>query len=1067
MNILDKTRLLQTSILSSLIMGLGSVAYAQVEQVPAEVDEEFEEAETIVVTGSRIRRPDLDTIFPTTVVDNEQFEKSAFTNIADALIEIPAFGATQDSFGAQGENVGANFVDFLDLGPQRTLTLVNGRRFVAADTTGLGLSVDFNVIPTALVERIETIGVGGAPVYGSDAIAGTVNVILKDDFEGLEATALYGETERGDADRRQFQIVAGANSGDGKANVTFSAEYFSQDGIFQLDRPEIFSDRNTPFISEVPAGTAGFEDIDVDGDGDPDSVFRPQNLNGGEGLIVQLVTNGGLVSAGQTTLPSIGVGAFPDGSFFEFNPSGELIPFETGGVIPGQSLFFASGGSGDEFFAQTSQISSPVERINFGSSVKYDINDNITFKADGQFANTKTASLVQQGNLGTFQTFAFGGLARGIEFGGDNPFLTTQAQDVLAGVGVGPDDTFVLSRFNFDLAGGNRRESETNIWRISAGLEGDFEFADREFYWDAYGVAGQSSNDRDDTAIFDNIRFLNALEAVTVTDAERDLIIANGGTVLDGNIACQVTRDFANGADPATLRGVASGSGLTENLIENVTQCVPVNLFGEGSPDQGAIDFIVQRGVLSSDIEQRVWAANFGGQLVELPAGWASFSVGYEARQEAGNFAASAALATGAGRDGAVADTGGSYSTDEFSGELLIPIVSPDLDIPLVHNLEAEGAVRRIKNSLPGAGEFTAWTVGGTYAPIPDISIRGNITQSLRTPSITELFQPIVTLTDFGADPCDMRNIEDEPNRRANCLTAGVPVDQPGGFTSNAVNAAIVGTTGGNPDLDNEKADAFTIGAVIQPRFIPGLTLQGDYIQIDIEDRIGAVTLDQNLETCFDADPADFPNAACSTFQRDANSQLVSFQSGNLNADLADNQFLNFRADYDYDLTDALNLFGQNISKDTGQVSLGANLFHVIQRDLVIAGVEQDNTIGGFFDPEWSGTFDTTYTKDGFRLFWRTIWQEGSLFSASGDNTFADENGNIVNRSSQRFIHNASVSYDVSELTDAYDKPVVVQLNVDNVFNRKAGTGTNFLFNDFDRAEIFGRQFTFRVRAAF
>ena len=191
MNILDKTRLLQTSILSSLIMGIGGVAYAQtVDQVPT--DEEFlEDSDTVVVTGSRIRRPDLDTVFPTTVIGAEQLEKSAFTNIADALTEIPAFGGGIDPNGNQGANIGANFVDFLDLGTQRTLTVVNGRRFVSSDVSGGGLAVDFNIIPIALVERIDTIGVGGAPIYGSDAIAGTINVILKDDFEGLEATALY------------------------------------------------------------------------------------------------------------------------------------------------------------------------------------------------------------------------------------------------------------------------------------------------------------------------------------------------------------------------------------------------------------------------------------------------------------------------------------------------------------------------------------------------------------------------------------------------------------------------------------------------------------------------------------------------------------------------------------------------------------------------------------------------------------------------------------------------------------------------------------------------------------
>ena len=264
MSILDKTRLLQTSILAGLMMGAAPVYAQTVDQVPDAV-EEFEDEDEIVITGSRIRRPDIASVFPTTVVSAETLEKRAFTNIADALTEIPAFGGGIDPNGNQGANIGANFVDFLNLGVQRTLTVVNGRRFVSNDVSGSGLAVDFNIIPLALVERLETIGVGGAPVYGSDAIAGTINVILKDDFEGLEATALYGESERGDAERTQFQLVAGANSADGRGNVTFAVEYFNQEGVALLDRPEIFTD--DPFISEVPVGTAGFNDIDVDGDG--------------------------------------------------------------------------------------------------------------------------------------------------------------------------------------------------------------------------------------------------------------------------------------------------------------------------------------------------------------------------------------------------------------------------------------------------------------------------------------------------------------------------------------------------------------------------------------------------------------------------------------------------------------------------------------------------------------------------------------------------------------------------------------------------------------------------------
>ena len=107
----------------------------------------------VVVTGSRIKRPDVSSVFPTTVVDATNIEVSAFTNIADALTEIPAFGGGIDAIGDQGANIGANFVDFLDLGPERTLTVVNGRRFVTSDVGGGGLSVDFNIIPIALVEN--------------------------------------------------------------------------------------------------------------------------------------------------------------------------------------------------------------------------------------------------------------------------------------------------------------------------------------------------------------------------------------------------------------------------------------------------------------------------------------------------------------------------------------------------------------------------------------------------------------------------------------------------------------------------------------------------------------------------------------------------------------------------------------------------------------------------------------------------------------------------------------------------------------------------------------------------
>ena len=1089
MNLLDKARLFQTSILSTLIMGVGGVAYAQnttVTQVPDAADEDLFEGEEMVVTGSRIRRPELDTVFPTTIIGTEALERSAFTNIADALTEIPAFGGGIDPNGAQGANIGANFVDFLDLGVQRTLTVVNGRRFVSADVSGGGLSVDFNVIPIALVERIDTIGVGGAPIYGSDAIAGTINVILKDDFEGLEATALYGQAERGDADRRQFQIVAGANSDDGRANVTFSAEYFQQAGLTLLERPEIFTD--DPFASEIPCGTAGFNDIDANGDGEvcpegneaSDSVFRVFNSDGGAGSNVQLFTNGGVVSTSRLFLPSVGLGGF------EFLDNGDLIPFNAGTSIPGTSLFFAQGGVDFDFFDEVGQIQSPLERINFGSTVRYDINNNVTFKSDVQIANTKSDELVNQGG---FQTFAFDGtpdndIGGALQLEVSNPFLSDQARDVLINeIGFEEDDTFFLSRFNNDLLDGGQRGSESFVWRIAAGLEGEFDFAGRDFYWDAHGVAGQATNETS-TPLLNDTRFLNAIEAHEFTAAEADEAQAAGNNPFNpdlgrrsfepGDIVCEVQRDLSLIAiddrvltnDAYTgIRGIVSGSGVVNQTPEDVTSCLPINLFGEGNNTPEALDFISQRGIFTNDIEQRIWSANISGELIQLPAGWLRFAAGYEARRESALFASGGATEVGLGRGAAVPDTGGSFSTDEFSGELYLPLVSPDMAIPFVHNLEAEGSIRQINNNI--AGDATVWTVGGSYSPIDILTLRGNRTRSVRAPSLSELFQPIVTAFDFADDPCDARFIADgdnADNRAANCASIGIT--QP--FTSNIVNATAQGLTGGNPELLNETADAWTLGAVFQPDFVPGFTFTADYINIEIEDLIGTRSVEQNLEACFDSDPSVFPNVeSCGFFTRDPDGQVIDFLSGQTNADDGQFQFLNFRADYNFELADLVGLFGSNAQSDLGEVSLDATAFHAIERNIIVDEVPQDNTIGGFGDPRWSGTFDVTYNKEAFRFFWRTLWQDRNLFSPSGNNFFADADDNLISSVGGRFIHNASISYDVSELTDAYDKPVVLQVNVDNVLDRDVGRGLRETFGNFNNSEVLGRRFTFRVRASF
>src|SRR3984957_8578205 len=176
----------------------------------------------IVVTGSRIARPESERLQPTTVVTSEFFERRAYNSILDALDELPQFGEPDSStMGGQPQTgAGQSFANLFTLGSARTLTLIDGRRFVpgispgGSSATGAGgEQVDLNVIPTLLLDHIETIAVGGAPIYGSDAIAGTGNIILKHAFEGLILDAQGGISGQGDAGQARVRLLAGKNFG--------------------------------------------------------------------------------------------------------------------------------------------------------------------------------------------------------------------------------------------------------------------------------------------------------------------------------------------------------------------------------------------------------------------------------------------------------------------------------------------------------------------------------------------------------------------------------------------------------------------------------------------------------------------------------------------------------------------------------------------------------------------------------------------------------------------------------------------------------------------------------------
>ena len=285
----------------------------------------------IIVTGSRIPRPSVDNAQPTATVDAATLTNRAYPDIARALSEMPGFGIPDGSaVGGQGSGfgVGQAFVNLYNLGSQRTLTLVNGRRFVGANPAtifsqaGAGTQVDLNTIPTKLIQRIETVSIGGAPVYGSDAIAGTVNIILKQDYSGFDVDGQAGISQRGDLGNQRVRALIGHNFGDGRGNITVNAEYNHDDGLLGNRRSIVA--QQLGFIA--PLTSSNFDQVLI------------QNQR------TYLGTSGGVAfirdAARLTGASAIRNSA---GQVVAFDRSGNLSPFNVGTPTTDPTTFLGSG----------------------------------------------------------------------------------------------------------------------------------------------------------------------------------------------------------------------------------------------------------------------------------------------------------------------------------------------------------------------------------------------------------------------------------------------------------------------------------------------------------------------------------------------------------------------------------------------------------------------------------------------------------------------------------------------------------------------------------------------------
>lgn len=773
----------------TLAVGLAIAATPSFAQDEAGASED--EGQMIIVTGSRIASPTVDSPAPLQIVGEGEIEDAGVTNIQELLLENPVFGTpalsrTNSAFLTSGTGVAT--IDLRDLGSNRTLVLINGRRVVAS--LAGSSTVDLNVIPTQFISQIDILTGGASSLYGSDAMAGVVNFIYKTDFEGVEFGGQYGLTEQGDDARYQLNATIGTNVANGDGNIMVHFGYSNEEGLLSRQRANTRVDG----LSAVFFGGEWGEEVEPFF-----SSFPPQG---------RFITSNGT---------------------FTYDPNGQLQNcFTTNGTSCNATIGSGTGPNG--FNRQNFRtLAVPVERFLFAAAGEYAVADDINFFFEGTFNKTSSSRIIEPfplesgGSNGIFPTgggFNVENYLPGTNTIVANPFVPAE---ILAAAtdsnGDGLRDIGFVRRLS---EFGNRTGStERDFYRFVVGFDGSI--LDDRFRWDVSYNFGQVTENQVSNGQVNVVNFRDAL-AVMVETADEN------GNGINGEAICIDPEARANG-------------------------CAPANIFGEGSLSQAAVNYIAAQGTFQTKIKQQVVQGNISGSLFDLPAGPLGIAAGFEYRKENSLSDNDALTNAGLNAGNVLPDTQGSFDVAEGFIEVRVPILA---DTPGFKLLELGGSFRYADYSTVGG--VSSYSLTGTWQPIDDIRIRGTWSRAVRAPNVGELFAGLSQTFPSGlTDPCNGigatgggavgDNCRADPGVAANIAANGV-------FTLNQADIqGISGFNGGNPNLFEETADSWTVGAVIQPKSLGGvfdrLTLTGDYYNIKIEDVIGGFPRQFTLDQCY------------------------------------------------------------------------------------------------------------------------------------------------------------------------------------------------------------------------
>ncbi|MEP9359488.1 TonB-dependent receptor [Sphingomonas sp. KR3-1] len=856
--------LLSATALAGSLIAIPS-AWAQDAAPQTDQSAETPTQDTILVTGSRIRRPDLESTVPVATLKGEDIYKQANTNLGETLNNLPQLRSTfaQQNPGLGIGIAGLNLLDLRGLGVQRTLVLVNGRRHVPGDIQNTASAVDINSIPTDLVERVEIVTGGNSAVYGSDAIAGVVNFVLKDNFDGAQIRAGAALPEFGSGGSHYVNGIFGKNFADGRGNVAIAGEYTVQDRLFGSQIPWL---RNSN----------GFITNDVDGagltngsDGIPDTVFA-RNIRtttiSRYGLIPIVETRNAAAPCGTGIASGTGVRTNYNCNYL-FDSLGNLVQ-QTGNRVGSGPTGTFIGGNGDNNREDRLLSIMPMNNRYTANLIgHYEFSDAATLFVEAKYAraHTQGSNSGPAFNQGFNQTYA----DYRANYRLDNPFLSASARTTIAnailasgsntgltgGAALSAADIaaiangtyrFTLAR-NFTDLGIRDEDTVRETYRVVVGLRGDLTPHVN------YEISANYGRTNEDVKILGNV---NVQRLILAQDAGIDP--ANPGA----GIQCR------SKFDPAARGVVADVDGVANSyLAADIAACVPYNPFG-GLNNDAARNYIVNNSGdhgHMSQIDVTGFVSLDTGGFFKLPGGAVSLVLGGEWRREDANFKADPDIEAGLTFLNALQTFNPpTAQVTEGFGELNIPLLK---DMPFFKSLSLSGAARVSKyNSAYGdTGTTWAWNFGGEWAPIPDIRFRANYGKAVRAPNYTETQAPFGQNFAPGfLDPCNSGRIgAGTAQRVTNCQAAlGANINNADFQSLTNLGYSLEILTGSNPLLKAETSKSLTVGAVLTPRFIPGFDLTVDYYDINVENVISTASAQTIVNLCYDE------GQFCNLFQR-------------------------------------------------------------------------------------------------------------------------------------------------------------------------------------------------------